>query len=125
MQRTVGPASGATFPVGVTAVTHTATDAASNTASASFTVTVRSAAQQLADLIVQARVAGLNPYLLINAARYLSLGATNQTCALLASFTQQTRVLGGGATGVNLRLTTANVAAAVGCFTTPGSAAPR
>jgi hypothetical protein len=34
------PASGSTFPVGVTTVTCTATDAAGNTGSASFTVTV-------------------------------------------------------------------------------------
>ncbi|MBL7950886.1 MAG: HYR domain-containing protein, partial [Flavobacteriales bacterium] len=38
--RTAGPASGSTFPVGATIVTHTATDAAGNSVSCSFTVTV-------------------------------------------------------------------------------------
>ena len=38
--QTAGLANGATFPVGVTTVTYTATDASSNTFSASFTVTV-------------------------------------------------------------------------------------
>ncbi len=38
--RTAGLASGATFPVGVNTVTYTATDAAGNTASCSFTITV-------------------------------------------------------------------------------------
>ncbi|MEZ4756759.1 MAG: HYR domain-containing protein [Flavobacteriales bacterium] len=38
--RTAGPASGSTFPVGITTVTHTVTDAAGLSASCSFTVTV-------------------------------------------------------------------------------------
>ena len=38
--QTAGPASGSTFPVGTTTITYTATDAAGNTYSASFTVTV-------------------------------------------------------------------------------------
>jgi hypothetical protein len=40
INRTAGPASGSTFPVGVTTVTHQVTDASGNTASCSFTVTV-------------------------------------------------------------------------------------
>jgi hypothetical protein len=42
--RTAGPASGATFPIGVTSVQFTATDAASNTTSCAFTVTVNGVA---------------------------------------------------------------------------------
>lgn len=38
--RTAGPASGTAFPLGTTTVTHTATDAAGNTGTGSFTVTV-------------------------------------------------------------------------------------
>ncbi len=38
--RTAGPASGSAFPVGTTTVTHTATDAAGNVSTCSFTVTV-------------------------------------------------------------------------------------
>lgn len=38
--RTAGPASGTTFPIGITTVTHQVTDGAGNTNSCSFTVTV-------------------------------------------------------------------------------------
>ena len=38
--RTAGLASGSAFPIGITTVTHTATDAAGNVSTASFTVTV-------------------------------------------------------------------------------------
>lgn len=38
--RTSGPASGASFPIGTTTVTHSSTDAAGNTGTCSFTVTV-------------------------------------------------------------------------------------
>ena len=40
IDRTTGQASGTEFPIGVTTVTYTATDAANNTHSESFTVTV-------------------------------------------------------------------------------------
>lgn len=52
------PASGTSFPIGITTVQCTATDAAGNAAAASFTVTVRGAVDQLNDLI--ARVQDLN-----------------------------------------------------------------
>ncbi len=42
--RIAGPASGSTFPIGTTTVTHRVTDAAGNTTTCSFTVTVVSAA---------------------------------------------------------------------------------
>jgi hypothetical protein len=45
------PASGSTFPIGTTSVTCTATDAATNTSSQTFPVTVRGATDQLSDLI--------------------------------------------------------------------------
>ena len=45
------PASGGTFPIGTTTVTCTATDAAGNSASGSFTVHVRSAREQIVRLI--------------------------------------------------------------------------
>jgi uncharacterized repeat protein (TIGR01451 family) len=50
-QRTAGLASGSVFPVGTTTVTHTVTDAAGNTASCNFTVTVLSAAQVVQNMI--------------------------------------------------------------------------
>lgn len=47
------PASGATFPIGVTTVRYTVSDTRGNTAVGSFTVTVRSPAQMLANMIAQ------------------------------------------------------------------------
>lgn len=40
LRQTEGPASGTAFPIGITRVTYVATDAAGNTASASFSVTI-------------------------------------------------------------------------------------
>jgi len=56
---TCSPASGATFPIGTTAVSCQATDAAGNTASGGFAVTVKGAEDQLVDLLV--KVDGLVP----------------------------------------------------------------
>jgi uncharacterized protein YjiK len=53
------PASGSTFPIGTTTVDCTATDAASNSTHRSFTVHVKSAAEQLADLLGD--VSGVGP----------------------------------------------------------------
>jgi hypothetical protein len=52
------PASGSTFPIGTTAVVATAVDAAGNAATASFSVRVKGAAEQLADLLPLAKAAG-------------------------------------------------------------------
>lgn len=49
---TCGPSSNSTFPIGITAVACTASDASGNSVSGSFRVTVRGAAEQLADLIL-------------------------------------------------------------------------
>lgn len=51
--RTAGLASGSIFPIGTTTVTHTVTDASGNTASCSFTVTVKTAAAVVQDLITR------------------------------------------------------------------------
>ena len=45
--RIAGPASGATFPIGTTTVTHQVTDAANNVTQCSFTVTVSGVAPQI------------------------------------------------------------------------------
>lgn len=47
----VNPPSGSTFPIGTTTVNATATDTSGNSASCSFTVKVKSAAEQLQDLM--------------------------------------------------------------------------
>jgi len=49
--RTAGLASGSVFPIGTTTVTYTVTDASNNTASCSFTVTVKTPAAVIQDLI--------------------------------------------------------------------------
>ena len=59
LTRTVGPASGAVFPVGDTTVTFVATDGAGSTASSSFTVHVAGAGEQIASLMSQ--VSGTRP----------------------------------------------------------------
>jgi len=51
--RTGGPASGSVFPIGTTTVTFTATDIYTNTSSCSFTVTVKTPAQVVQDLITR------------------------------------------------------------------------
>jgi uncharacterized repeat protein (TIGR01451 family) len=56
--RTAGPASGTVFPIGTTTVTYTVTDAVGLTASCSFTVTVKTAAATIQDMM--ARVTALS-----------------------------------------------------------------
>jgi hypothetical protein len=73
------PASGSVFPIGRTAVACSATDAAGNSASGSFTVTVKGAKEQLADLIQKV----VNASQLSPSAKTLLIGKLNQ---LLASF---------------------------------------
>ena len=53
------PASGSTFPIGTTTVTCTASDTHGNTSTASFTVRVKGAAEQLVDLLTA--VTGIGP----------------------------------------------------------------
>jgi hypothetical protein len=53
------PTSGSTFPIGTTTVVCTATDTHGNSATASFTVHVRGASEQLADLLTA--VTGVGP----------------------------------------------------------------
>jgi flagellin-like hook-associated protein FlgL len=57
------PDSGSMFPIGATDVTCTATDAAGNTSSGSFTVTVLGAAEQIANLIEAVKGAAIPPRL--------------------------------------------------------------
>jgi Tol biopolymer transport system component len=73
------PASGSTFPIGQTTVSCTATDASGNSSSGSFTVKVKGAREQLADLIQKV----VNASQLSPAAKTLLIGKLNQ---LLASF---------------------------------------
>ena len=59
---TCSPASGATFPIGTTTVTCTASDASGNTTTGSFTVTVRGAGAQIQRLLNEViGASGLTP----------------------------------------------------------------
>ena len=83
------PASGSTFPIATTTVTCSATDAAGNTGSAAFTVTVRGAAAQLGDLI--AASTGQAPGTALAdkaraAAASLAAGSTAGACTHLAGY---------------------------------------
>ena len=85
------PQSGATFSIGTTTVTCEASDAAGNTASASFDVHVKGADEQLEDLI--GAVVGVGPGSsladkLIAARGALDEGNIHETCQRLAAFAQ-------------------------------------
>jgi hypothetical protein len=85
---TCTPASGTTFGPGVTTVTCTATDAHSNTGSASFTVTVRSVPGMLADLLLAANLPpGKSlPQKVKNAQAAYAANDIPTTCSILAAF---------------------------------------
>jgi len=57
--RTAGPASGSVFPIGTTTVTYTATDIYNNQSSCSFTVTVKTPAAVVQDLINEVQASSL------------------------------------------------------------------
>jgi hypothetical protein len=80
------PPSGSTFPIGTTTVTCTATDDSGNSTSASFTIHVKGAAEQLADL--RAAVTGVGPgKSLENKIKavqdYLAAGKKGMACSML------------------------------------------
>jgi len=90
------PPSGGTFPIGSTTVTCTATDAAGNQATGSFTVTVVGAAGQLEDLEALIVAYPLKPTVeasLLNkvtgAQDALAAGKTSAACSKLADFLNQ------------------------------------
>src|SRR4029453_8400436 len=96
--RTAGLASGSLFPIGTTTVTYTATDTSGNSASCSFTVTVRTPATAIQNLISQ--VQALQPPLTgqqsqgliskLNAALdAVNQGKTNVACNKLNDFISQ------------------------------------
>lgn len=91
---TCAPASGTVFAPGATVVSCSATDVHGNTAHGSFTVTVRSAADQLADLL--ARVSGLGPGKSLaqkvrNAQSKLAAGDAAGAASMLAAFENEVR----------------------------------
>jgi len=86
------PASGATFPIGSTTVTCTATDAHGNTTSATFTVSVRGPAEELDALLAKVQGAtadtpGKSFQQIIAAAKAsYAAGQVGDACAKLSDF---------------------------------------
>ena len=92
------PASGTVFAIGTTTVTCTATDASGNAATATFTVHVEGAAEQLVDLA--GSVTGVGPgkslVATVDIARVLlALGQPQAACLTLTAFTLEVRVQSG------------------------------
>jgi probable HAF family extracellular repeat protein len=119
---TCEPSSGSTFPIGNTTVTCDATDAAGNSASASFLVTVKGASEQLADLRQAAEGVGSGTSLAdkVEAAQAaLAEGDDAGTCEILNAFIKQVEAQSGkkieAATAADLIADAARIRAVLGC----------
>jgi outer membrane protein assembly factor BamB len=92
------PASGSTFPIGTTTVTCTASDTNGNTSSASFTVHVKGAAEQLADLAAAVTDVGPGKSLVdkvSQAEAYLSANDVVDACSSLTVFVNEVKAQSG------------------------------
>jgi hypothetical protein len=131
--RTGGPASGSVFPIGTTTVTFTATDIYTNTSSCSFTVTVKTPAQVVQDLIT--RTQALQPPLtgpqtqglvskLNQALTSINSGQYSSACGKLGDYvTQVQNYINNGtisaAQGNPLIVSANKVRNTIGCTNTP------
>lgn len=111
------PASGSTFAIGTTAVSCTATDAAGNTANATFSVTVTGAAEQLAALLrAAAAAAGLEPQAAVLAKLVsAAVAAGHRACGPLTVFEQLAPRVLGGVVAAPLVADSARIRAVLGC----------
>ena len=97
--RTAGGASGSVFPIGTTTVTHEVTDASGNTASCSFTVTVKTVLQTLDDLrasvAANTQLNGTQRTGLLNkldaAKQHIQNNNQNGACSKLSDFVNSTQ----------------------------------
>ncbi len=99
---TCTPASGSTFAIGTTTVTCSQKDAAGNTGSVRFTVTVKGAGAQLTDLQAKVQSLPIDPTtrknlqsILQTAQTALGKGDVRATCDKLTSFVSQVQALSG------------------------------
>jgi outer membrane protein assembly factor BamB len=101
---TCTPPSGSIFPIGTTTVTCTATDASGNSATASFNVHVKSASEQLDDLLEQVVRGRLGPggslaAKLRAASAALNAGNQSDACGALGAFVNELRAQSGKTIG--------------------------
>ncbi len=95
---TCTPASGSMFPIGDTPVTCSAADTAGNTATAAFTVHVKGATEQLADLKQAVEGVGPGKSLAVKvgiAERFVAHGKNQAACMTLTAFNLEVRALSG------------------------------
>ena len=97
---TCDPPSGHIFPIGTTTVACTATDSSGNSASASFSVHVKGATEQLAELLTA--VAGVGPGTSLvdkvtRAQIYLVENSVPKACSTLTAFVNEVKALSGNA----------------------------
>jgi len=116
------PPSGSAFPIGTTTVNCTATDAAGNQATASFTVYVKGAQEQLADLAQAVLDVGPGTSLAAKvkqAQTYLAQHDVANACATLDTFIAQVRAQSGksipAATASALVADATRIKAVLGC----------
>ena len=91
---TCSPKSGSVFAIGTTTVKCTATDASGNAKSGSFTVKVKGAAEQLADLAVEVKGVGPGRSLAETVAlaqRFVARHRPGEACLTLTAFTLEVR----------------------------------
>ena len=115
------PASGIAFPVGATLVTCTSADPSGNSATGNFYVTVKGAAEQLADLLPTATGVGSGTSLadkVRTAESYLRAGNTKRACDTLSAFIKEVRAGGKRISpdqALQLTATAQRIRGAIGC----------
>lgn len=120
------PSSGSTFPIGLSSVSCTAQDTASNISSCNFSVTVEGAGDQIAALIALIQSLNLKPGLtnslvvkLQSASDSLAAGHTNPACDKIDSFVHEADAQSGKGLSVaqaNQLISAANqIKSVIGC----------
>jgi len=123
------PVSGSTFPIGTTTVSCTATDAAGNTTSKSFSVIVQAAAAQVANLMDTVRSFNLKQGItnsldaklqnVEDALTSAKKGSVTSTCNQMSAFINETKAQSGKALTVDqatqLQSAATRIRAVIGC----------
>lgn len=119
---TCSPTSESTFPIGTTTVTCMATDSSGNSETASFTINVKGAAEQLSDLAEAVHEVGPGTSLadkLDDARAALDRNKVARTCSILNDFTGQVQAQSGktisGDTATSLIIDATRIRAVLAC----------